>query len=91
MTPEEGIRSKKIKYMEEINGAFYLKKNDNYYYQVQGQLNITGRMFCYFVVWTPLGLIVDKIQKDIAFWKKAEAKLSKFYIKHMLRHILKST
>lgn len=32
-----------------------LKKTDNYYYQVQAQLNITERNYCYFVVWTPKG------------------------------------
>jgi hypothetical protein len=28
-----------------------LKKTDNYYYQVQAQLNIRERHYCYFVVW----------------------------------------
>lgn len=37
------------------NGKLILKRNYPYYYQVQGQLNITKRTWCYFVVWTPKG------------------------------------
>lgn len=37
------------------DGKITLKKTDNYYYQVQAQLNITERNYCYFVVWTPKG------------------------------------
>jgi hypothetical protein len=38
-----------------------LKRTHAYYFQVQGQLLITGRQFCYFVIWTPKGLILEKI------------------------------
>lgn len=55
MTPAEGIFTKKIKSCEIINGNLHLKRNDNYYYQVQGQLHITRKMYCYFCIWTPKG------------------------------------
>lgn len=32
-----------------------LKKTHVYYYQVQGQLHITHRKCCHFIVWTPKG------------------------------------
>lgn len=43
---------KHFRYLEEINGVIQLKKSSNYYDQIQGQLLITGRQFCYFVVYT---------------------------------------
>jgi len=54
-TPEEAVHKKKIKYMITDGEKITLKKTDNYYYQVQAQLNITERNYCYFVVWTPKG------------------------------------
>lgn len=54
-TPEEAVQNGKLKCMVNCKGKLILKKTDNYYYQVQGQLNITEKKFCYFVVWTPKG------------------------------------
>jgi len=56
MTPEEGINSKKIKSFNILDEKLHLKRTDNYYYQVQGQLHITRRMYCYFCIWTPKGI-----------------------------------
>lgn len=55
LTPEEGILMKKIKCCLIENGQLHLKRNDNYFYQVQGQLHITNKTFCYFCIWTPRG------------------------------------
>jgi len=41
--------------MTVYNGKLVLKKTDNYYFQVQGQLNIAEKKYCYFVVWSPKG------------------------------------
>ncbi len=53
-----------------------------WYYQVQGQLHITRRDLCYFVIWTgddtPIRL--EKIYRDDQFWvDKMETKLTQFY------------
>lgn len=56
MTPEEGISSKKIKSCKILDDKLHLKRTDNYYYQVQGQLHIARRMYCYFCIWTPKGI-----------------------------------
>lgn len=61
LTPEQAIEEKKIKYIVLKNGKYFLKKTDNYYYQDQGQLAIGNFRYCYFIVWTPLGMIVDKV------------------------------
>ena len=36
-----------------------LKKGHNYYYQIQGQLQITCRQWCNFVVWTSAGQYIE--------------------------------
>lgn len=43
--------------MNLIEGELKLKTSHDYYYQVQGQLHITDRKYCYFAVWTPKGII----------------------------------
>lgn len=57
ITPTEGIEMKKIDCCILHNNKLKLKRNHDYYYQVQGQLQITRRKYCYFVVWSPKGLI----------------------------------
>jgi hypothetical protein len=47
------IEKKVIKYLEidpRDDDKILLKENDNYMYQVQGQLHITNRQKCYFIV-----------------------------------------
>ncbi|XP_028129072.2 uncharacterized protein LOC114325263 isoform X1 [Diabrotica virgifera virgifera] len=88
VTPEEGIRSKLIQCATLENNVFKLKREDKYYYQVQGQLFVTGRQYCYFVVWTPLGLLYERIIKDEQFWNNELQKLEEFYFDHLLPALL---
>jgi len=57
MTPKEGVLANKIKFLtiDDVDGKMKLKRNDNYYYQVQGQLRVANKNACYFIVWTPKG------------------------------------
>lgn len=63
-----------------VNGAAELKKTHGYYYQVQGQMGVTGKKWCNFVVWTCVGLNVQQIQFDELFWINMCLKLDKFYV-----------
>lgn len=54
-TPQDAHEQKKLKYIDMQKDELVLKKTHLYYYQVQGQLHITRRQFCYFIVWTPKG------------------------------------
>lgn len=57
MTPIEAVTAKKIKFLSiDQDGSIQLKRNDNYYYQVQGQLRVANKHSCYFIVWTPKGM-----------------------------------
>jgi len=58
LTPKDAYNEKKLSFMEVQLDNLILKKTHIYYYQVQGQLRITNRTFCYFIVWTPKGKIM---------------------------------
>ena len=53
-----------------INGRTLLKQTHNYYYQIQGQLAITQLPWCDFVVWTPHGISIERIERDINLWQQ---------------------
>ena len=66
------------------NGQVTLKKKHNYHYQVQGQLAITELPWCDFIVWTPQGMSVQRIERDENFWKLMYPKLESFYKEYLL-------
>jgi hypothetical protein len=85
LTPEEAIISKKIKFAKLENGSLKLKRTHAYYFQVQGQLLITNRSLCYFVIWTPKGMIFEKIEADADFFAQTMLpKLKCVYFEHLL-------
>lgn len=58
-----------------------LRRTSNYYCQVQGQMAIGERPWCDFVVYTPKGISVERINFDPAYWDRVRAKLTEFYDK----------
>lgn len=56
-----------------------LKRNHHYFFQVQGQLAITGAPWCDFCVYTPIGIEVERIYPDQEFWQNLVQKLDHFY------------
>ena len=62
-----------------------------YYTQVQGQLLITGKEYCDFVVWTPKGIIIDRVYQDSNFTEKLLRKLTSFYVEFMIPAIVGPT
>ncbi|KAH0807689.1 hypothetical protein GEV33_015102 [Tenebrio molitor] len=63
VSPEEGIERKLIKFAEMKQNKMYLKRTHPYFYQVQGQLAITQKDVCFFVIWTPKGIMVEEVIK----------------------------
>ena len=57
-------------------------------YQIQGQLHITNVDYCYFIVWTPLGLLYQKIDKNYAFWNNMQRKLLSFFYNCLLPELV---
>ena len=75
--------------LQYTNEKYQLKKQNNYYYQIQGQLHITRRSWCDFIVWTPSAtiddLVVERIYYDDSFWSnKIYPRLQRFYMGSML-------
>lgn len=69
-TPLEAAKNVKSFPLEvNSNGKLMLKKNHHHMYQVQGQLHITGYQWCDYVVWTPSGLHVERIEYSKQFWE----------------------
>ena len=61
-----------------------LKKDHEYYDQVQGQMGLTGAKWCNFVVYTKAGMNIDRIPFDDEYWKQLCAKLCAVYFTHFL-------
>jgi len=62
-------------YLNEVGHELQLKKNHNCYFQVQGQLAISGKKFCDFVVWTLQGYSVERICFDPQLWQDMSQKV----------------
>lgn len=91
LTPIEAILNKKVNFVDFTNNEIKLKQNHNYMYQIQGQLHITRKRVCYFVLWTPLGMSVEKIYRDDSFWtENMEKKLTNFYNTCLLPELIDS-
>ena len=56
-----------------------LRENSNYYAQVQGQMAIVDVEYCDFVVWTPIGIHVQRINRDRLFWEANKDILKDFF------------
>lgn len=56
-----------------------LKKNCAYYFQVQGQMAVTGRSYCDFFVYTTKGYFKERITYDRALWSRMEAQFEWFW------------
>ena len=75
-----------------IRDTYELKRQHNYYYQVQGQLHITRRSWCDFVLWTPSStvdnLCVERIHDDKTFWTNTiYPRLYRFFMGSMLAEL----
>ena len=56
-----------------------LKINSNYFYQVPGLLEILNRPWCDFVIFTFKGIKVERIFRNVQFFKSMLKKLKSFY------------
>lgn len=79
-----------VPYLREAeHGGLELKKNHNYYYQIQGQMLCTGRRRCHFVVFTFKHFVLIEIEKDDEFIDEMLNKLKAFYESHFREAVLR--
>lgn len=95
MNPENAIKEKKITFWkyDKKNKLFIVDKNHNYYYQIQGQLEVTEQNICVFAVWTGKNqpMKVEYIERDEQFWKtKMLPPLTKFFYNCLLPELIDS-
>lgn len=79
ITPRGAVLSDPDFCCEIRNGKLRLKLDHQYYFQVQGQLALTGMDWCDFVVYTFKGMHIERIRFNKAFWNELYKKLSEFY------------
>lgn len=78
-------------FMEKISDKqCKLKENHMYYSQVQGQMGITGAMWCDFIVYTKVGLYVQRISFDPDFWNQLRQQLVSYFFNHFIHFAAKS-
>nr|XP_042908919.1 uncharacterized protein LOC122271496 [Parasteatoda tepidariorum] len=91
MTPEEAIVKKNLlsrKLIKKTNKE-EINLRHKHYFQVQGQLHITKRKYCLYIMWTPKGVKIEKIFKDDRFWnKEMKLKLQQFYFDCILPELV---
>lgn len=70
VTAEEAIKTiKSVKTIfKYVDGNYVLNPNHKYYFQVQGQLNVTRASYCIFALWTPKSILLTTVQKSVTFW-----------------------
>ena len=78
---------KDAKCLKSVNGLLKLKKTHEYYYQVQGQLGITGLKWCDFMVCCSDDWHIETIHFDQEFFNDMHAKLSEFFFCYFLSTI----
>ena len=78
-----------LPYLHSVNGDVKLRTNSNYFFQIQGQMGVTGRKYCDFFVYTGHGYHCERIAFDDEVWENIKEKLCMFwelYIVHELVH-----
>nr|XP_055076863.1 uncharacterized protein LOC129456058 [Misgurnus anguillicaudatus] len=67
------------KYLHMSNGAFKLKKSHAYFWQIQGQLLITGLQWCDLFVWAEEDSFVQRLYSDKEVQETIRQKCDHFY------------
>ena len=77
-----------LPYLHLVNAEPKLKRNSNYYFQIQGQMGVTGKLYTDFVVFTYHGTLIRRINFDPEFWEGMLAKLELFWMNCLCPELL---
>ena len=83
VTPEEACSDPSF-WLELVNGSSWLKRNQEYYDQIQGQMALTEAKWCDFGLYTSRGLNMERILFDKERWSHVLAKLHRTYFRYFL-------
>ena len=82
----EGVLNDAFCLKRNEDGTYALKQDHVYWDQVQGQMYLTKRQFCYFVVWTTKESVILLIKRDES-WAPNIDLLSDFHFLQLLPRI----
>ena len=91
LTPHEIAQRFPTKFCLSVgdDGSLHLKEGHAYYDQVMGEMAIIGVDWCDFVVFTPVGLFVERIVFDHDYWNtKLFPCLYEFFVRHMAPELI---
>ena len=72
---------------QDNSSGYGLKRDHVYWHQVQGQMHIAKREFCFFVVWTTKDTAVITIKRD-ELWGSNTVLLTDFYKQHIFPKVV---
>jgi hypothetical protein len=85
---QEAVDNDKLCLERHSDGALSLMKTHAYWYQVQTQMQITGKKFAAFVVWTMQDLHVERISQDTDCFNGQIEKVKELYKTAILPELL---
>ncbi|KAK0151419.1 hypothetical protein N1851_007284 [Merluccius polli] len=68
----------------QTDGSYKLKRSHEYFYQIMGQLGLTGMIWCNLFVKCEQEYHLERIQFDIAKWEEMKTKLDVFYFDYYI-------
>lgn len=83
MTINDALKEIKGFYVNKEGETYSLRRDHRYWHQVQGQLHLTERQTCYFVVWTKKDHVIIRIPRDDA-WQSNLQVLEDLFKTYML-------
>lgn len=86
-TIAEAVEKKDFYIKKNEEGSYKLQETHQYWHQVQGQLHLTRRDLCYFVVWTTKEALILNIERD-ASWIDNLEYLENFHREEILPRLL---
>lgn len=90
MTIEDACVNSKTFFLQNDGENYKLSQKHVYWYQVQGQLLVTGAQFCDFVTYTKQDLYIERILPHEETMITLIEKLTSFYINHLKPYLAKS-
>ena len=86
MSPSDIKALSESQYCLDMNGR--LKKTHKYYCQIQTQMYVTGAFACDFVVWTTVGLHVDRVERDEEYIENLTSKMDNFVMEYLIPELI---
>ncbi|GLV37528.1 hypothetical protein CBL_20340 [Carabus blaptoides fortunei] len=81
-------KSKKFYLKKNEDGSVELRKDRQYFFQIQLKLALTERMYYDFVVWSKQDVYYERIEADVQFWSSNKPYAEKYFHKIILPELL---